>query len=112
MSVRSQIWGVRDNAGETIPSNPSAPNGGGSDDEDPFKKKSKAGFSAFASAGLTDDIAVEDDDDGGGGLMVRFTNHQTRLLTLNQSYHCDLTVIDKTKRKTKKRQGEQVKSES
>ena len=68
---------ARDNAGETVQPNLSAPNGGGSDGEDSFAKKSKAGFSAFASAGLVDEIAAEDDD--GGGLMVRF------ICTLNQS---------------------------
>ena len=62
---------ARDNAGETVPPNLAAPNGGGSDGEDLFEKKPKAGFSAFASAGLTDEIAADDDDDG-GGLMVRF----------------------------------------
>ena len=62
---------ARDNAGETVPPNLSAPNGGGSDEEDSFAKKPKAGFSAFASAGLMDEIAAEDDDDS-GGLMVRF----------------------------------------
>lgn len=62
---------ARDNAGETVPPNLSAPNGGGSDEEDLFAKKPKAGFSAFASAGLMDEITAEDDDDG-GGLMVRF----------------------------------------
>jgi translation initiation factor 5B len=63
---------TRDNAGETVPPNLAAPNGG-SDGEDVFEKKPKAGFSAFTSTGLTDEIAAEDeDDDGGGGLMVRF----------------------------------------
>ena len=63
---------ARENAGETVPPNLAAPNGGGSEGEDLFEKKPKAGFSAFASTGLTDEIAVEDDDDDGGGLMVRF----------------------------------------
>ncbi|KAF8803929.1 hypothetical protein BYT27DRAFT_7259912 [Phlegmacium glaucopus] len=58
-----------DNAGETVAPNLSSPNGGGSDGEDVFAKPKKSEFSAFASAGLMDDIAVEDDDDGGGGLM-------------------------------------------
>ena len=62
---------VRDNAGESVPPNISEPNGGGSDEEDFLAKKPKAGFSAFASAGLMDEIVAEDDDDG-GGLMVRF----------------------------------------
>jgi translation initiation factor 5B len=60
---------ARDNAGETVPPNISEANGGGSDGEDLFEKKPKAGFSALASADLMDEIAAEDD---GGGLMVRF----------------------------------------
>lgn len=63
---------TRDNAGETIPPNLAAPNGGGSDGEDLFEKKPKAGFSAFASASLGDEITAEDEDDDGGGLMVKF----------------------------------------
>lgn len=71
---------ARDNAGESVPPNLSAPNDGGSDGEDFFAKKPKAGFSAFASAGLMDEIVAEDDDDG-GGLMVRFI---CMAYTLNQ----------------------------
>jgi translation initiation factor 5B len=73
---------ARDNAGETITPNLSAPNGGGSDGEDFMAKKPKAGFSAFASADLMDEMAAEDDDDDGGGLMVRFI---CMAYTLNQS---------------------------
>jgi hypothetical protein len=72
---------ARDNAGETVPPNLSAPNGGGSDEEDSFAKKPKAGFSAFTSADLVDEIAAEDDD--GGGLMVRFI---CMAYSLNQFY--------------------------
>lgn len=77
---------VRANAGDTVAPNLSAPNGGGSDGEDIFAKKPKAGFSAFTSAGLMDDIPADDDEDGGGGLMVRFICHQCIAHTLNQSH--------------------------
>ena len=73
---------ARDNVGETIPPNLSAPNGEGSDGENVFAKKPKAGFSAVA--GIMDEIAAEDDDDGGGGLMVRFTYSQCIAHILNQ----------------------------
>ena len=63
----------RDNAGESVTPSLSAPaDGGGSEGEDLFAKKPKAGFSAFASAGLMDEITAEDDDDG-GGLMVNLS---------------------------------------
>lgn len=68
----SDIQVARDDAGETVPPNLAAPNGGGSDAEDLFEKKPKAGFSAFTSTGLPDEIAAEDEDDDGGGLMVKF----------------------------------------
>lgn len=72
LSHRFQTFG-RENAGETVAPNLSAPNYQESDGEDIFAKKQKSGFSALASAGLTDDIAADvSDDDGGGGLMVRF----------------------------------------
>ena len=71
---------ARDNAGESVPPNLSAINGGG-EDEDLFEKKPKAGFSAFASAGLTDEMVADEDDDG-GGLMVGFI---CMTYTLNQS---------------------------
>ncbi|KAF8966419.1 hypothetical protein BDZ97DRAFT_1903742 [Flammula alnicola] len=60
-----------DKAGETVePNNSLASNGVALDDDVPFTTKPKAaGFSAFASAGLMDDIPVDDEEGGGGGLM-------------------------------------------
>jgi hypothetical protein len=61
----------RDKAGDTIEPNKSlTANVAGSDDDVTHAHKPIAsGFSAFATAGLMDEIP-DDDDGGGGGLMV------------------------------------------
>ncbi|KAF4616123.1 hypothetical protein D9613_011481 [Agrocybe pediades] len=58
-----------DKAGEDVAPNPLAADAPVDDDDVPMRKPKAAGFSAFADAGLMDEIPDEEDGAGGGGLM-------------------------------------------